>query len=307
MQERPQIDICLATYNGELYLPQLLNSLASQNGVEINLLASDDGSSDDTVAILKANAHLFKSLSLYTGPQKGPAENFFFLFTKSSSHYTAFADQDDIWIEDHLINSISRIEKYFDSPALTFSKVYEFQDDDVQKYSIWPQVASNYNPESWFFENKARGCTIVLNEEARKLILSKPHKAAIMHDWWCILIVLTCGKVVIGEKPEILYRRHRNNFTGKSRRPRNKYSLKKIMQILGEWSVASQLKGLYQEFGDQMSGSSAKTVFISVNHLNKSRVQRILNSCSNKKKMRSSLLDEVIVRIRISLCSRNIS
>ena len=307
MQEKPQIDVCLATYNGEFYLPQLLNSLAAQRGVEINLLASDDGSSDETVAILKANAHLFKSIKLYMGPNNGPAENFFFLLTKSSSKYTAFADQDDLWMEDHLINSIGRIEKYFDSSALTFSKVYEFQNSDPKQSNIWPKDAANYNPESWFFENKARGCTIVLNDEARKLILSKPHKRAIMHDWWCVLILITCGKVVIGEKAEVLYRLHRDNFTGKSRRPRNKYSLKKIKHILGEWSVASQLKGLYNEFREEMTDSAALTVLNYVNHLNNPRMIRIFHSWSCKKKLRSSFLDEIIVRIRISLCSGNMS
>jgi glycosyltransferase involved in cell wall biosynthesis len=205
------VDVLLATYNGERFLSEFLISLKNQVGVRIRLIISDDGSTDSTLKILESFENSFSSLEVHQGPRKGPAANFSYLLTKSNSAYIAFADQDDIWEPEHLLNSIKRILPYNSIPALTFSPVREFG-VNLEDPEIWPkEVPKTFT--GYFAQNYARGCTIVFNSSCRNLYLQGSPKAIIMHDWWALLIALSCGKVIFSERFEVNYRIHQENFT----------------------------------------------------------------------------------------------
>ena len=64
----------LATYNGARFLPEFLSSLANQVGVEVDLIVSDDGSSDSTLDVIEQFRTLYHSVTILAGPRKGPAE-----------------------------------------------------------------------------------------------------------------------------------------------------------------------------------------------------------------------------------------
>ena len=95
------IDILLATYNGEKYLPELLSSLEQQTYTDWKLIIIDDCSKDKTIDIL----HSFKETSKHSveifinsKPVGCGKDNFFALAKKSTSDYIAFCDQDDVWL-----------------------------------------------------------------------------------------------------------------------------------------------------------------------------------------------------------------
>ena len=102
------VQVLLATHNGEKYLREFLESLVTQTGVIIELLVSDDNSTDGTIEILKMYEEKFASLSVFNGPEQGPARNFFSLLQKANSDYVALADQDDIW---NLVNYMRSLKK----------------------------------------------------------------------------------------------------------------------------------------------------------------------------------------------------
>ena len=61
----PEVEVLLATFNGQLYLPEFLESLCNQQGVKIHLRVSDDGSKDETINILYKYAESFESFTIY--------------------------------------------------------------------------------------------------------------------------------------------------------------------------------------------------------------------------------------------------
>jgi glycosyltransferase involved in cell wall biosynthesis len=138
------VEVLLATYNGENYLEEFLDSLARQEQVAIDLLVSDDGSVDSTMKILEKFSSRFRSMTIYQGPQKGPAANFFFLLQKARGDYVAFADQDDVWTENHIINGIRNIEEYSLIPALSFTAVAQF--NRLRELGLWPPIGNQHPP-----------------------------------------------------------------------------------------------------------------------------------------------------------------
>lgn len=93
------VSVLLSTYNGEKYLREQLDSLLVQQGVDLRIIARDDGSKDTTVEILKEYAGKDTRVSFFEGKNVGPAQSFFDLIMKSpDSDYYAFCDQDDVWI-----------------------------------------------------------------------------------------------------------------------------------------------------------------------------------------------------------------
>jgi hypothetical protein len=78
-----------------------------------------------------------------------------------------------------------------------------------------PPVNDDCSFEHLVFENVAYGCTAVINDAARDLIVRSPPRAGvIMHDWWCALVVSAFGEVVYDPKPGVLYRQHGGNQIG---------------------------------------------------------------------------------------------
>ena len=115
------IEILMATYNGEKYLKEQIESLLNQKNVKISILVRDDCSTDNTQKILEEYQQK-GLLKWYTGEKLKAAFGFIDLINNASeAEYYAFCDQDDVWDNDKLDIAIKKLEK-FDSqlPALYY-------------------------------------------------------------------------------------------------------------------------------------------------------------------------------------------
>ncbi len=241
-KELTDVEVLLATYNGESYLREFLDSLLNQKNVWIHLLVSDDGSSDSTLNIVKEYEPKFKTLRIIEGPQKGPAENFFYLLQNSIFEFIALADQDDIWLPNHLNDSIKRLEQLRSGPKLTFSTLLEFDEKKRNEFHKWPKRNPETDVRNFITENLARGCTMVLNSELREIVNKSAKQNAVMHDWWILLIASCAGEISWNEKPEILYRKHDFNFTNNKKR-----KVLKLFELrfrINKWKVYLQIENL---------------------------------------------------------------
>ncbi len=90
--------------------------------MELIILARDDGSKDNTPAILNLYAQENLAFSYYIGNNLGPAQSFFDLLRNSpSADYYAFCDQDDVWDRDKLFCAVTALEEERNStPNLYF-------------------------------------------------------------------------------------------------------------------------------------------------------------------------------------------
>ena len=105
------IAILLCTYNGARFLPAQLASLAAQSFTNWRLFVSDDGSSDDTLAIVSEHKDRLGAapVDVRNGPRQGFVKNFLSLACDPSLSfdYYAYCDQDDIWEPDKLARASS--------------------------------------------------------------------------------------------------------------------------------------------------------------------------------------------------------
>jgi glycosyltransferase involved in cell wall biosynthesis len=291
-----EIDVIIGVYNGEEYLTDMLQSLKSQKGVLINLIVTDDGSLDSSISIVKTFSNAFNSLVIVNGPKHGPAENFFSALKFSNSAYLAFADQDDIWRDDHLVNSIARLQNFGLEPALTFCAVQEFKTSS-SKVRKWPKKHPSLELDALISENPARGCTMVMNKKATTILRNSNPRNAIMHDWWALLLIKLVGKVVYSDSQEVRYRIHQKSVTYGSRKFVSRFS-RLHSSINGLWSPELQLNSVLEN--------------ISIGSLDLKSMKQIqlFNSTSKKSiifyrnRLRMRLLDEIAIRFFLMIRKR---
>ncbi len=211
----PRVCVLLSTYNGARFLGEQLDSLAGQAGVEVMLHARDDGSKDATVDILRARAGRWPELACLTpGTNLGPALSFLELLRTApdDADYYAFCDQDDVWLPDKLARAVATMAGT-PGPALYCSNV-ALVDETLVPLGQAPDHRDTRFAHL-LFENIAFGCTTVLDRAARDLVKSRdPGDSAVMHDWWCGLVVAAFGVVHYDARPGVLYRQHRGNVVG---------------------------------------------------------------------------------------------
>lgn len=96
--ENLTVDIVLATHNGERYISEQLTSILKQTHKKINIIVTDDGSTDDTIKIVKDYISRDDRVFLFEKKSnEGVIANFNNGLTQTTSNYIMFSDQDDVW------------------------------------------------------------------------------------------------------------------------------------------------------------------------------------------------------------------
>ena len=218
--EQPKIAILLCTYNGERYLGEQLASFQAQTHVNWDVWASDDGSSDSTLALLEACKQKWPpgKLSIVQGPAKGFAANFLSLTCKSEieADYYAYADQDDIWMADKLERAVKWLQTVpADVPALYCSRT-RLVDEQHKLIGLSPLFSRAPNFRNSLIQSIAGGNTMVFNNSARALLCDAGETVPVVtHDWWVYLVVTGCGgRVYYDTEPSLDYRQHAGNLVG---------------------------------------------------------------------------------------------
>lgn len=211
------VQILLAVYNGGAHLAEQLDSIAAQSHTRWHLIASDDGSSDNSRAVLEAFAE-DHPVTLREGPRQGAAANFLSLLGHADPDgWIAFADQDDIWLPDKLERSLAELQDIPpETPALFCSRSW-IADADGNPLRLSPPRSRPICFRNALVQNVVAGNTIVLNPAATRLVQDAAREAGeiVIHDWWIYQIVSgTGGRIVHDDEPTLLYRQHGLNQIG---------------------------------------------------------------------------------------------
>ncbi|MEX5683707.1 glycosyltransferase family 2 protein [Pseudomonas silesiensis] len=214
-----KVAILLCTYNGAEFLGEQLQSFIRQTHKNWVIYASDDGSNDNTLDILKTlQKKVGKDrLFILNGPRQGFAKNFLSLIKNKSikADYFAFSDQDDIWFEDKLERSIARLNFAANTPALYCSRT-RLVSADKHILGFSPLFSAPPHFCNALVQSIAGANTMLINARARALLTHTPENAVIVaHDWLTYLLVTGCGGVVIYDPiPTLDYRQHSGNLIG---------------------------------------------------------------------------------------------
>lgn len=120
--ESPLVSICIPTYNGEKYIEEALISALNQTYKNIEIIISDDNSSDRTLEIVNRIKHGTKvPLYIYQHQPKGIGANWNNCVRKANSDFIKFLFQDDI-LNPSCLEKMMRIALMDHKIGLVFSK-----------------------------------------------------------------------------------------------------------------------------------------------------------------------------------------
>ncbi|MGH2083157.1 glycosyltransferase family 2 protein [Aerococcus urinaeequi] len=213
---KPNVQVLLSTYNGERFLETQIESLFEQKDINLSILIRDDGSTDNTINILKKYQN-HNNIEVIFAENVGVIDSFFELIQQANleNDYFAFCDQDDFWRNYKIFNAIEKIEEIPEKDsAILYASSLELVDDKLNPigYSSYRNIKTSF--ENALVENVVTGCTAVINKQALKLIKEKKPEFCLMHDWWMYLVISAFGIIIYDEKSSIKYRQHGNNVVG---------------------------------------------------------------------------------------------
>jgi len=224
--QNPLVMILLATYNGEKYLQDLLDSVFAQTYTNWNILVSDDGSTDSTLEILKdyQQKNLNKIIILKNDSPSGSAcGNFFHLMQHCDATYIMIWDQDDVWEPEKVEITLQRLlkieRKKEKQPSLVFSDLAVV---DCALMPIAPSFmrysklsANRTALHQLLIQNVITGCTVMINKPLRDMALKVQNRENVMmHDWWLALVASAFGYIGYIDRATIKYRQHGDNEVG---------------------------------------------------------------------------------------------
>lgn len=223
---KEKVLVLMASYNGENYIDAQLTSLFAQEGVEVELLVRDDGSTDSTRDILDRWGETHP-VSWYTGGHLGAKYGFLELVEKataSDADYFAFCDQDDVWDKDKLQIALSFLKTADPGKPALYYCGQRLVDQDLKPLSIHKLNAKRTLPARFVFGDIA-GCTGVFNRQLALTVAAFKPDYLRMHDLWIMKVCCAVGgQVFVDPEAHIAYRQHGNNVEGLSNSFRSKLS-----------------------------------------------------------------------------------
>lgn len=216
IENKSSVCVMLATFNGEHYINEQIQSIRSQtHNNNVKIYYSDDCSTDNTVKIINKYSDI---TSVTTGTKYGlGALNFYSLIENVPDHYDfySFSDQDDIWLPNKLSNAINKLR--YDDYDLYSSNLIAYDFD--KKIKIIKRN-NNMTTHDYLYQSLSAGCTYIFTQklfkEVKKIVKEyRLENLVISHDWLIYAIARNQGmKCMVNKVPDIIYRQHNRNETG---------------------------------------------------------------------------------------------
>ncbi len=217
-----RVSVAMATYNGEKYLKEQIDSILVNLSLEDELIISDDGSNKETLKILddyqKKDARIF----LVNGPRKGVKKNFENALSHCQGRYIFLADQDDIWMENKVEMVLPYLKEY---SVVVHDAIIVDQDGNELCHSFFAMRSSGKGVLKNIYKNTYIGCCMAFQSTLKDKIMPIPLEIE-MHDQWIGILGehFKKGCFFLPEKL-ILYRRHGDNASSFTH-----YPLKKMIK-----------------------------------------------------------------------------
>lgn len=231
----------MATYNGAKYVVEQLESFASQTRLPNELIVSDDGSSDDTVALIESfrDRAPFKVRILHNPVRSGHAQNFANALSHCTGDLICISDQDDVWKNNKLewVEDVAKrrphIECFLNDATLTDARL---NPTDLTKRG---QLRNQNQPDHEF----VLGCCLTIRSNILPFVLPIPN-AVHAHDMWILSIYDLFGKVHRSNRILQYYRRHDDNVSKietNNLRPARKMRASNLMRRLRAFRTSEAL------------------------------------------------------------------
>lgn len=213
-------EVLLSTYQGGRYLLAFLDSLVAQTARDWFLSIRDDGSSDDSVEIVRRHSRLHGYEVRWhasSGTRLGYPETYFTLLQAATQPIVFFADQDDLWLPEKLAVMEPEVHAYGDTPALVHTDLIVVDSNNRELAPSFLDLERGRPPRSDtllglllmnYVTGAAAACNLALCHAIRRPRVSVPH------DWWAALTAVLLGRVRYLDIAPVRYRQHGGNAIG---------------------------------------------------------------------------------------------
>ena len=235
------IDILLASYDGEKYIAEQIDSILNQTYKDWFLYIKDDCSTDRTIDIIMDYENKYKDkIKVITSDIKSGSakDNFFSMLKYSENEYIMTSDQDDVWLPGKIeitLNKMQEAEQIDNSIPILVHSDLKVTDENLNIIADSLMQLQNLDSSrdklnNLLVQNIVTGCTVMVNRKLLDHIKSIPQNA-VMHDWWMALLASALGKIYFIDTPTVLYRQHTNNDVGAKNVKSTDYILKKLSNL----------------------------------------------------------------------------
>ena len=204
------ISVCIATYNGEKYIKEQLESILKQIGSNDEVIISDDGSKDKTLQVIEDLKDSRIKIYINDGIH-GFTHNFENALKKCRGDIIFLSDQDDIWLEDKVKKMMETLKSYdmAISDCITINEKFEIiQQSRFEAFNIKPGFINH------LIKSRYLGCCIAFNRKVLDAAIPFPERDDLVeHDIWLVAVAYRYFKVELIREPLIYYRRHDKNVS----------------------------------------------------------------------------------------------
>ncbi|MCD7824539.1 MAG: glycosyltransferase [Clostridiaceae bacterium] len=247
-----QVNILLSAYNGETYLEEQVKSIIRQTYTNWKLYIRDDGSSDNTVAVLeRLRAKYPDKIVYWRGENIGFGKSFLELLEKAEEgDYWAFCDQDDVWLPDKLFWAIEWLEQHESREIpILFHSAFTNTDEALNPQGDYLPPDYRYDFIRSITDCLHMGFSEVINAKLREMMLQGDRSVLTTHDHWAELLVMEFGHAEFDPRAATLHRRLDNSVSEGNWK-------NKVKWFRGAWHGDSEIlpsaRELMRVFGKEM-------------------------------------------------------
>lgn len=235
-----KVSICIATFNGEKYIKDQLNSILDQIPDDSEVIISDNYSTDRTISIIKTIND--KRVSIFFFDKKNVTLNFENALCKATGDFIFLADQDDVWLPgkfERVFNELAAYDLVITNGRIVNEYLVETGNYIFNEKTIGKGLLCNLITNSYV------GCCIAFNRKVLDSSLPFPSNLP-MHDWWIGLVAEITGSVKVVGEPMLLYRRHNNNASSTSGKSQFNFFIKVNMRLILIINLISRIPIFYK-------------------------------------------------------------
>lgn len=207
------ISIAMATYNGEKYLLEQIESILNQTVQPSEIIIVDDCSTDNTWQILQSYAKNNSTIKIYQHKTNlGTCQTFNKAILSTTGDLIALSDQDDVWLP----NKLERLTANIGDNLLIHSDAYIVDESiNIVLTTFKKGVMSQQSFTDYLFANNVTGCTCMFSRILLDVAFPIPVEFYI-HDHYLALAASYFGSIKYINEPLIKYRQHGNNQIGRN-------------------------------------------------------------------------------------------
>ena len=293
--ENKKVAVIMSTYNGERFIKEQLDSILNQTYKNIEIVVRDDGSKDGTIEIVKEYMQKYPNIILHQGENLGFIKSFFELLNLAEADYYAYADQDDVWMENKIELAVNSLNKLDDSkPNMAFGNS-DYYDEDMKFMGAGPK-----NKKVSFlkalFSCCGQGMTMTVNKKTRDMIIDNTPKTCFFHDWWTYLVCMGLGNVAYDNVTTVKYRRRKENATseGQGYFRLIAWRIKHLLVDDGMKDIKQQMLNFKEYYYYQLSDDKKKVLNLFAQRDN--TLGLAFKKVFYPKRCRDNLLDDLMLR-----------